>query len=98
MKAPTVKESGGFSLPQGSDVMDLQKILSWWLVITLAIVGAWDIYAIVFVGGNSTVSFEFYRLGKRFPTFYLIVGLLIGHIVFPLHVHDDKPPLGGTGP
>ena len=59
---------------------------------------AWDIYAIVFVGGNSTVSFEFYRLGKRFPTFYLIVGLLIGHIVFPLHVHDDKPPLGGTGP
>lgn len=74
--------------------MTLQFFMSWYLVVTLTIVGAYDIYAVLFLGGDSTVSFEIYRLGTRFPTLYLLIGILIGHIVFPLHVHsDNKPPV-----
>jgi hypothetical protein len=76
----------------------MQQAMSWYLVITLSIVGAYDLYAIIFVGGNSTVSFEIYSLGKRFPTLYLFIGLLIGHIVFPLHVVDNgNPPIPSVG-
>ena len=73
----------------------LQSVMCWWLFVTLALVGAYDLYAVLFVGGNSTVSYELYSLGKRFPTIYLLVGLLIGHIILPLHVHDDNPVIGG---
>jgi hypothetical protein len=70
----------------------LQTIMCWWLVITLGAVGAYDIYAVLFVGGNSTVSFELYAMGKRFPSLYLLIGILIGHIVLPLHVSDSLRP------
>jgi hypothetical protein len=68
--------------------MNLQYLMTWYLIVTLAIVGAYDVYAILFIGGNSTVSFELYSLGKRFPTLYLLIGVLIGHIAFPLHVAE----------
>ena len=71
--------------------MQLQAIMCWWLVITLGSVGMYDVYAVLFVGGNSTVSFELYELGKRMPTLYLGLGILIGHIVLPLHVVDNHP-------
>lgn len=73
--------------------MTLQSIMSWWLVITLGSVGVYDLYAVLFVGGDSTVSFEIYSLGKRFPALYLLIGLLIGHIIMPLHVHDQDRPI-----
>ena len=66
----------------------MQVILSWWLVITLACCGAWDVYAILFMPANSTVSYEIYSLGKRMPTLYLFIGGLLGHIIVPLHVTD----------
>jgi hypothetical protein len=78
--------------------MTLQSWLCIWLLITLTIVGAYDIYAVLFLGGNSTVSFEIYQLGKRFPTFFLFLGILVGHIILPLHVHDDMPPFGKNNP
>ena len=71
----------------------LQTAMCWYLVFTLTIVGAYDVYAVLFVGGNSTVSYEIYSLGKRFPTLYLLIGLLIGHVIFPLHVKDDDGPI-----
>lgn len=77
--------------------MNLQQIMSWYLVVTLTLVGAYDIYAILFLGGNTTVSYEVYELGKRFPTLYLLIGVLIGHIVFPLHVAGPKDPIIHNG-
>ena len=72
--------------------MTLQSIMCWYLVATLSIVGAYDVYAVLFLGGNSSVSYEIYSLGSRFPTLYLFVGVLIGHLIFPLHVEGpDKP-------
>lgn len=74
----------------------LQSLMTWYLIVTLSLVGAYDLYAVLFVGGNTTVSYELYSLGRRFPTLYLLVGVLIGHIVLPLHVHEHPPaPLGG---
>jgi hypothetical protein len=73
--------------------MTLQTLMSWYLVITLSLVGAYDLYAVLFLGGNSTVSYEIYSLGLKFPTLYLLIGMLIGHIIFPLHVHGDPDPI-----
>jgi len=78
--------------------MTLQQFMSWYLVVTLGIVGFYDLYAVLFLGGNTTVSYEIYSLGRRFPTLYLLIGLLIGHIILPLHVHDDAPPFGPRAP
>jgi hypothetical protein len=82
--------------PKSMDIrkMTLQTALSIYLFFSLAVIGAYDIYAVLFIGGNSTVSFEIHQLGKRFPTFFLLLGLFVGHIVLPLHVHDDLPPFG----
>lgn len=72
----------------------LQSAFTWYLVVTLAVVGAYDVYAVLMVGGNATVSYEIYSLGKRWPSLYLFIGILLGHIILPLHVHDDHPPFG----
>jgi hypothetical protein len=73
--------------------MTMQSFMSWYLFVTLALVGVYDVYAVLFIGGNSTVSYEIYSLGRKFPTFYLAIGLLIGHVILPLHVHDDPGPI-----
>lgn len=73
----------------------LQSVMCWWLFITLASVGAYDVYAVLFLGGDTTVSYELYNLGKRFPTLYLLIGVLIGHIIFPLHVEGPVRPIIG---
>jgi hypothetical protein len=70
--------------------MTLQQIMTWYLFITLSIVGAYDAYAILFNGGNATVSYELHCLGRKFPALYLFLGILIGHIVFPLHVPNGN--------
>jgi hypothetical protein len=67
----------------------MQLFLLWWLFSTLAICGAYDVYAVLFMGPNTTVSYELYSLGKRMPTAYLMVGILIGHLIMPLHVRDS---------
>ena len=43
---------------------------------------AWDIYAIVFVGGNSTVSFGFTG-SASVSEFYLSWGCSLGILCFP---------------
>ena len=73
--------------------MTLQTIMSWYLFATLSIVGAYDVYAVLFLGSDSTVSYEVYSLGKRLPAMYLFVGVLLGHIFFPLHVSGPNEPL-----
>jgi hypothetical protein len=70
--------------------MTLQTILTWWLFITLALCGVYDVWAVLWGGPNSTVSFELYRLGRRMPAMYLAVGFLIGHLIMPLHIHDGN--------
>lgn len=68
--------------------MTLQSAVCWWLVVTLGLVGVYDVWAVLFGQPNSTVSYELYMLGKRMPTIYLMVGVLIGHLVLPLHISD----------
>lgn len=72
--------------------MSLQTIMLWWLCVTLALCGIYDVYAVLFLGPNTTVSYELYRIGKKMPTAYLAIGILIGHLILPLHVTgvDDK--------
>lgn len=77
--------------------MTLQQIMTWWFFVTLAACGAYDVYAILFLGPNTSVSYELYALGRRMPTFYLMIGLLIGHLVLPLHVKDSDKPVSRNG-
>ncbi len=69
----------------------LQSVMCWWLIVTLAVVGAYDVYAVLVLGGNTTVSYELYELGRRMPTLYLFVGVLVGHLILPLHVAQNAP-------
>lgn len=79
--------------------LNLQFFMLCWFFVTMAAVGTYDIYAVLWLGPNSTVSYELYQLGKRMPTLYLAVGILIGHIILPLHVHEpgDVPVIPNGG-
>lgn len=70
-------------------MLPVQRFMTWYLFASLVIVGAYDVWSLLFGVSNSTVSYALYSLGKRFPTLYLLLGVLIGHIVFPLHIHEE---------
>lgn len=72
--------------------MTSQIFLTWYFFLSLVIVGVYDIYALLWMSGEATVSYEIYTLGKKFPSLYLFLGILIGHIIFPLHLRIRNGP------
>lgn len=68
----------------------LQTIMAWWLILTISITGAYDVWAILMSRPNSTVSYELHILGERWPALYLFLGVLIGHVIFPLVIQDHE--------
>jgi hypothetical protein len=70
--------------------MSLQSFFTWYLFLSLSLISVYDIYALLYLDANKTVSYECYELGKRFPSLYLFLGVMIGHIIFPLHIVVEK--------
>lgn len=54
------------------------------LVLTCAVVAAYDVYAVFALPPNSTVSFQLSEWSQRFPVIPLLLGLLIGHLFWPI--------------
>lgn len=72
--------------PRGATV--LQTVLGWWLVLTLVLITVVDVLAIVNASQNETVSYWLYKMGQRHPAIYLMVGVALGHLIFPLIVRN----------
>jgi uncharacterized membrane protein SirB2 len=56
-----------------------------WLLANLVAVGAYDLVAFFFLGYEDTVSFWLQRWFMAFPVAALGLGVIIGHLCWPLH-------------
>jgi hypothetical protein len=70
----------------GTMPLTLQLIMAWWLIVTLTACSAYDLWSLFFAADNSTISYQLYYWGSTYPTFYLFLGIIIGHLVFPLNI------------
>jgi len=55
-----------------------------WLLANLVLVGAWDVYAVFFLGPGDTVSFWLQKWMRAFPVLGVALGILMGHLAWPV--------------
>jgi len=65
--------------------------ISVWLLANVCIVGLFDIFALFFLTPEETVSFWIQRWFQQFPILAVALGVVIGHLAWPL----GRPHLGG---
>lgn len=53
-------------------------------------IGAWDVWVAFGPTGGRTVSSIIYAWGQQFPPLVLGVGLLLGHLFWPVHGGPGK--------
>lgn len=70
----------------------IPAILGWWLVATLVTITAIDVIALVSGRHEDTVSRWVYDLGQVHPWVYLLIGITLGHILFPLLLNNGSGP------
>lgn len=68
----------------------IPTVLGWWLVLTLTVITAIDIIALVNGRQEDTVSRWVYELGHSHPWVYLLIGITLGHILFPLLLNNGN--------
>ncbi len=56
-----------------------------WLLLNLGLVGAYDVWAFFFGHPEDTVSFWVQHWFQAFPVLALAVGIVIGHLAWPIH-------------
>lgn len=56
-----------------------------WLLANVLIVGVFDIFALFFLTPEDTVSFWVQHWLKEFPVLGVALGIVIGHLAWPLH-------------
>lgn len=64
-------------------------------------VGGYDVYAAFALPPGNTVSAILYGWGQSFPVFPVVLGILLGHLFWPVGPRDPPspislPPTGGT--
>lgn len=66
--------------------------LAIYIVLSLLIVGIWDLYATLWVRDNAiTVSAYLRQWAHDFPIGVLSIGVLIGHLVWPGGSNPSQP-------
>ena len=56
-----------------------------WLIVNVFVVGVYDIYAGFFLGPDQSVSYWVQTWLKAFPVLGVALGVVIGHLAWPLH-------------
>jgi hypothetical protein len=54
-------------------------------LLTVLLIGIWDVFSIRLFGPHSTVSDVLQTWSKMYPILPLTVGLILGHIFWPVH-------------
>ena len=60
-----------------------------WLLVNLVAVGAYDVYAFFALPEDQSVSFWLQRWMRDWPVMAIALGILIGHLTWPLHVRKE---------
>jgi hypothetical protein len=65
--------------------MNAGFVFALWILFNLAIVGVYDTWAFFFAGVEDTVSYWFQNWFQKFPVLAVALGVLVGHLAWPLH-------------
>jgi len=61
-----------------------------WLLVNLGLVGAYDLYAFFALPDDQSVSYWLQRWCQQIPALAVALGVLIGHLTWPLHIHREN--------
>jgi len=62
------------------------------LILLCLVIGLYDIYCIYRLDREDTVSFQLRSWNQRFPLLGVMIGILIGHLFFPLPPPKQPEP------
>ena len=65
-------------------------LVSFWLLGNLFLVGVYDLYSFFFLPPGNSVSFFFQKWMQEFPVLAVCLGILIGHLAWPLHTNRGE--------
>ena len=58
--------------------------IAFWLLFNVFAVGVYDVFAFFFLQPNESVSFWLQRWMQDFPVLALLLGVVIGHLCWPI--------------
>lgn len=61
-----------------------------WVIATLLAVTLIDAVAIFLNNPTGTISYQLWEWGRQWPALYLVVGMALGHLAFPLIIHNGR--------
>lgn len=64
--------------------MNPEVITGFIVAFAIAVVGIWDLIAILRWGPTATVSQFWWDLAKKYPVINVLIGIVIGHLTFPI--------------
>ena len=62
----------------------LPELMAGWVISTLLVVTLIDAVAIFRSQPTATVSYQLWEWGREWPAMYLVLGMALGHLAFPL--------------
>jgi uncharacterized membrane protein len=65
------------------NVETLSSVVAVFAILFLALVGIWDVYALLSKGRYATVTTHFQEWSRTWPLFPFVIGMLVGHLFFP---------------
>ena len=68
---------------------NVASVLTMMLGVNLLLAGVWDVYAFVCLTPEDTVSCAAWQMVQKFPPLVLLAGMVLGHILWPLHIKED---------
>lgn len=68
----------------GARVNLMSMITAWLLLAVLVMVGIWDVYTLLYGESGQSVSQYLHRLATAWPILPFAVGVLIGHLFWPV--------------
>lgn len=69
------------------------NVLAIMLGLNIVFAGAWDVYAFLLLSPTETVSYAAWKLSQAFPPLVLVLGMILGHVLWPLHVSSGPENL-----
>jgi len=60
------------------------------LLVILAVIGGYELYALFQLPGDQTVTYFIRAWSQQIPLLPLAIGIVLGHLFFPVRIHPDK--------
>lgn len=70
--------------------MDMKMATKIFVLVALIVILGWDAYRMLTVGFEGTISYFLYHTGSEYPIVPLLVGVVLGHLFWPIDSYVDS--------